>query len=105
MRYESHLVAQAKKQLRQTSIYILREFGQKVRDKFMQDVRHTNILFADNPNMGPIEPLLAGRTKKYRSCVVNHQNKIVYSIKDDHIEVADFWDCRCEPKKLTKEII
>jgi plasmid stabilization system protein ParE len=95
---------QAKKQLRQTSIYILREFGQKARNKFMQDVRHTNILLADNPNMGPIEPLLADRIKKYRSCVVNRQNKIIYFIKDEHIEVADFWDCRREPKKLVQEL-
>ena len=95
---------QAKRQLRQTASYILKEFGQKVRSEFMQDVRHANMLLSKNPNMGSAEPLLADRSIMYRSYVVNRLNKIVYFIKEDHIEVADFWDVRREPKKLSERV-
>ena len=95
---------QAKKQLFQMARYIFKEFGQKARTDFMQDVKHINMLLSENPNMGPEEPLLADRSITYRSYVVNRLNKIVYFIKDDHIEVADFWDVRREPKKLAQRI-
>ena len=95
---------QAKRQLRQTASYIHREFGQKVRSEFMQDVQHANMLLSKNPNMGSVEPLLADRSIMYRSYVVNRLNKIVYFVKEDHIEVADFWDVRREPKKLSERV-
>ena len=95
---------QAKSQLRQTASYILKEFGQKVRSEFMQDVQHANMLLSENPNLGSPEPLLADRSIMYRSYVVNRLNKIVYFIKEDHIEVADFWDVRREPKKLSERV-
>ncbi len=94
---------QAKRQLRLIAGYILREFGQKARNEFIQEVHRANNLLADNPNMGAVETLLADRTIEYRSYVVNHLNKIIYFIKDDHIEVADFWDVRREPKKLQEQ--
>ena len=71
---------QAKSQLRQTASYILKEFGQRVRSEFMQDVQHANMLLSENPNMGSPEPLLADRSIMYRSYVVNRLNKIVYFI-------------------------
>ena len=30
-------------------------------------------------------------------------NKMVYRITDDCIEIADFWDCRREPKALVEQ--
>ena len=56
------------------------------------------------PNIGSVEPLLADRSIMYRSYVVNRLNKIVYFVKEDHIEVADFWDVRREPKKLSERV-
>ncbi|MBR1499537.1 MAG: type II toxin-antitoxin system RelE/ParE family toxin [Bacteroidaceae bacterium] len=94
---------QAKRQLRLTAGYILREFGQKARNEFIQEVHRANNLLADNPNTGAVETLLADRAIEYRSYVVNHLNKIIYFIKDDHIEVADFWNVRREPKKLQEQ--
>ena len=70
----------------------------------MQDVQHANMLLSENPNMGSPDPLLADRSIMYRSYVVNRLNKIVYFIKEDHIEVADFWDVRREPKKLSERV-
>ena len=91
---------QAKKQLRQTALYIRGEFGVKSRDDFMEEVRHANKLLEQNPHLGKEEPLLV----KYRSLVVTHLNKIVYFVNDNHIEVAAFWDVRREPKALANEV-
>lgn len=95
---------QAKKQLRQTAMYICDEFGARHRDAFMDDVRHASELLGKNPNMGKAEPLLADCTIAYRSLVVNHLNKIVYFFNSDHIEVAAFWDVRREPKSQAEEM-
>lgn len=95
---------QAKKQLRHTANYIFRQFGAKERNEFLQNVYHINALLAENPNMGPVEPLLADRAVMYRSVVANRLNKIVYFIKDDHIEVADFWDTRREPNAQAAQV-
>ena len=95
---------QAKRELRQTARYIFEEFGQKARREFIQDVHRVNELLANNPQMGSVELLLANRSIMYRSYVVNHLNKIIYFIKDNHIEVADFWDVRREPRKLAQRI-
>ena len=95
---------QAKKQLRQTAVYIRGEFGARHRDDFMEDVLHASRLLGENPNMGKKEPLLAGLPTAYRSLVVNRLNKIIYFINDGHIEVAAFWDVRREPKALAAQV-
>jgi len=95
---------QSKEQLRQTIQYIYQEFGQKTRDEFMQAVRQTNNLLADNPHLGPVETLLADLPLQYRSIVVRHLNKIVYRIVETHIEVVAFWDCRREPQNLAQNL-
>lgn len=62
------------------------------------------MMLADNPSLGPLEPLLADRATSYRSIVVARQNKIIYRIIDDRIEIADFWDVRREPKALVDQM-
>ena len=74
------------------------------KNEFLQNVHHINSLLAENPNLGPVEPLLADRAMMYRSVVANRLNKIVYFIKDDHIEVADFWDTRREPNAQAAQV-
>ena len=81
-----------------TSVYILDKFGPKASEDFLQEVHHVSDLLESNPCLGPVEPLLAQRSKPYRSVVLNHLNKIVYYIKDDTIRIAAFWDTRREPK-------
>ncbi|MBO7133250.1 MAG: type II toxin-antitoxin system RelE/ParE family toxin [Bacteroidales bacterium] len=82
----------------QTSVYILDKFGQKASEDFLQEVQHVSELLENNPCLGPVEPLLAQKSKQYRSVVLNHLNKIVYYIKSDTIRIAAFWDTRREPK-------
>ena len=82
----------------QTSVYILDKFGPKASVDFLQEVQHVSELLESNPCLGPVEPLLAQKSKPYRSVVLNHLNKIVYYIKGDNIRIAAFWDTRREPK-------
>ena len=70
----------------------------------MQKVREVKRLLRHNPYLGPIEPLLADRATTYRSIVVARQNKIVYRITDDRIEIVDFWDVRKEPAALADSV-
>ena len=91
---------QAEEAIQKTARYIQREFGRRNRDKFLSKVEETKKLLSFNPHLGPVEPLLADRATTYRSVVVARQNKMVYRITDDCIEIADFWDVRREPKEL-----
>ena len=81
-----------------TSVYILDKFGPKASEEFLKEVQHVSDLLESNPCLGPVEPLLAQKSKPYRSVVLNHLNKIVYYIKGDTIRIAAFWDTRMEPK-------
>ena len=95
----------AKRQIADTARYIRREFGKKSKESFLQKVRETRRLLADNPCLGPIEPLLAERTQTYRSVVVGKLNKMVYYIEEDTvIYVVAFWDCRREPASLASQV-
>lgn len=95
---------QANNQLRNTAKYIRLAFGNNAKESFILEIRNANRLIGRSPNIGIEEPLLVGRTIQYRSLVVSHLNKIVYSIKKGHIEVVALWDTRREPKKLTEGV-
>lgn len=56
------------------------------------------------PEIGKEEPLLAGRSKVYRSLTIHRLSKLVYTIEPDSIHVVAFWDCRREPKSLADEM-
>lgn len=95
---------ESKKRLRQTTQYIREAFGEKAKEGFLQEVKHTNMLLGQNPHLGPLEVFLSDLPSMYRSIVVCHHNKIVYRLVDDHIEVVAFWDTRREPKKQAEQV-
>ncbi len=90
--------------MREIARYIRKEFGKNRRDEFIQEVREANQLIGRTPNVGKIEPLLEDEAITYRSYVINHLNKIIYYIEDDHIEVADFWEVRQDSGVLTDRV-
>lgn len=94
----------AKTQLRQTTLYIFKEFGKKRKDDFLQEVKDANRLIGSNPYMGKPEPLLDDYPELYRSYIVNHLNKIVYYETNGQIEVSAFWDVRRDPSVLTNQL-
>ena len=87
-----------------TSVYILDKFGPKASEDFLQEVQHVSDLLESNPYLGPVEPLLAQKSKPYRSVVLNHLNKIVYYIKGDTIRITAFWDTRREPRAQANKL-
>ena len=88
-----------------TAEYIKEEFGRRAEHKFKAKFREAIRLLATNPYLGLIEPLLADMPTTYRSVVVGKLNKMLYHIKDDQIEIDDFWDCRREPNKQREQTI
>ena len=96
---------QAREALRETAAYIRKNYGLKVREDFRNEVNQVQTLLISNPYMGHEEPLLANRSIKYRSFVINKLNKIVFYFEGDTIHIADFWDTRREPNKQAQQTI
>lgn len=94
---------ESKKRLRLAAKYVRKVFGDQASKDFLQEVKRTNTLLGNNPNMGPIEAFLSDLPCEYRSIVVRHHNKIVYRVVDDHIEVIAFWDTRREPQQQAQQ--
>lgn len=90
--------------LRETARHILIQFGTKSCRDFLREVRHTERLLRQHPNLGPIEPLLEELPRTYRSIVVKGLNKMVYRIDGDTIIVADFWDVRRDLQALAAQV-
>ena len=90
--------------------YIEAEFGEKSRDKFLDDFDHTIYLLGINPYIGSKEPALAHRSIEYHSIIVAKKNKIIYNVvhsaneEDSYVKVVAFWDCRRNPKTLVSHI-
>ena len=94
---------QAREALRETAVYIRKNFGLRVRENFRNEVDRVETLLQSNPYMGAEEPLLADLPDRFRSIVVNHLNKIVYYVEGDTIHIADFWDTRKEPQTQAQQ--
>ena len=88
--------------LHQVEDYLLREFGESVRQEFMQEVEQAVSALAEMPAMGRLDPLFSHREQAYRSIIVRRLNKVVYYVKDDTRHVASFWDTRREPKRQSR---
>lgn len=95
---------QAREALRKTAAYIRKNFGLQVKEDFRNEVAQVQTLLTSNPYMGQEEPLLANRSIKYRSFVINRSNKIVYYFDEDTIHITDFWDTRREPQSQAQQV-
>ena len=98
-----HWHKRAADQLHQVEEYVLRDFGERIRQEFMDEVEQTTLSLADMPTMGKKDPLFVYRKQTYRSIIVRRLNKIVYYVKNNTIHVAAFWDTRCEPKNQARQ--
>ena len=98
-----HWHKRAADQLHQVEEYVLRDFGERIRQEFMDEVEQATLSLADMPTMGKIDPLFVYRKQTYRSNIVRRLNKIVYYVKNNTIHVAAFWDTRCEPKNQARQ--
>lgn len=98
-----HWHKRAAAQLHQVEDYVLRDFGERIRQEFMDEIEQAVLALADTPTMGKLDPLFSHRKLAYRSIIVRRLNKIVYYIKGDTLHIAAFWDTRREPKNQAKQ--
>lgn len=96
--------AKANDQFLKTADCLENRFGEIIKFKFLIKVYHIVFLLESSPYLGRIETLLENAPVIYRSLVVNQNNKIVYYINKDIIEIVAFWDTRREPKSLIKDL-
>lgn len=82
--------------------YIKRKFGERKVREFCSEVREATVQISNHPDRGSYELLLEGGSYEYRSILINGLSKLVYVAEDDIINVADFWDCRWEPERITE---
>ena len=94
---------EAREQWRKAALYILHEWGVSALRKFKENTEEIQDKLIEFPSLGKVEPLLADRSRLYRSIVISKQNKIIYCIQDDTIYIVDFWDTRREPKQQAKK--
>lgn len=97
----------SRKALRELDIVIERceeEFGTRVALRFYLTITDFEVCLSDNPSLGFPEPLLAERSRNYRSLLIHKHFKLVYYIAKDAIKIADLWDTRRDPDKLKKRI-
>jgi len=78
-----HWHKRASAQLHQVEEYVLRDFGERIRQEFMDEVEQATLSLADMPTMGKIDPLFAHRKRTYRSIIVRRLNKVVYYVEGD----------------------
>ena len=83
-----------------------RLFGERVAAQAYCQTKQHALLLANNPYMGPLEPLLAGRRRAYRSLVVHEHFKLIYYVdeKKSVLYIVDIWDTRREPSALARSI-
>ena len=84
--------------------HIISQFGISAVEKFQKNTEEWEETLSQSPSIGRVEPLLKGRTRLYRSIVINKLNKLIYYIEDKTIIIADFWDTRREPKAQANQI-
>jgi plasmid stabilization system protein ParE len=82
------------------------EFGETAANAFSMKVASINNELRRFPEVGYPEPLLSERKKLYRAKHIIGRFKIIYyydSLKDI-VHIADIWDTRRDPQKLTNRI-
>lgn len=92
----------AQTQQNQVAEHIYNEFGEKALRDFYNKLDKIETKLLSFPELGKIEPLLAHRSRVFRSVVITKKNKIIYSVEADCIRVSAIWDTRREPKKQAK---
>ena len=97
---------QAEEEWRKKMLYGLGEFGETTALRFVQRTNYIISLISKYPKAGLREPLLRKRKNEYRYFHIVGTLKLLYYYVEssDSIRIADVWDSRREPDKLTKRI-
>ena len=96
----------AEKELYRLLVKGFLEFGETVANNFAATVARISEDLGKYPETGFPEPLLNGRKKLFRARHILKRFKIVYyyDANSDTVHIADIWDTKREPSKLTNRI-
>ena len=97
---------QAQQEWRSKLLYGLEEFGETTAVNFVNRTNSIVENIRNNPKSGFLEPLLRNRKKEYRAHYIVGPLKLIYYYVEssDTIRIADVWDSRREPSKLSNRI-
>ena len=79
-------------------------FGKRAAERFYEKLLENELRLANNPYMGELEPLLAGRPQNFRSLVVHRHYKLVYYVEAEIIHIVALFDTRRDPASLGDHI-
>jgi len=82
------------------------EFGETTANRFAEKVAQINADLERYPEIGYPEPLLKNRKRLYRARNILKRFKLIYyyAQSSDKVHIADVWDMRREPQKLSNRI-
>ncbi len=90
----------ALKELKVVFDYCVENANSKIAHKVRRQILSSTKQLISHPESGQIEPHLAKLKKQYRYLVVGHW-KVLYRIDENIIVVADIFDARQNPRKIT----
>ena len=77
--------------------YCSQKFGKSTARQVRNHIWHDAELLQSHPQLGQVEPLLAGCTSlEYRSLVVDKVTKIIYTVHREYVYIHLLWDVRCD---------
>lgn len=93
-------------EVRSAILYGVDNFGERTAILFYQKIKMWAERLTAHPELGSPEPLLEGRKFLYRSLIVHKHHKLIYYIdtENDTLYIADLWDMRREPSRLSQRV-
>lgn len=87
-------------------LYGLSEFGQTTAVRYVHRTNYIIDFIRKHPTAGTIEPLLKSKKNVYRFYHLIGPLKLIYYYVEssDTIRIADVWDSRREPKRLSRRL-
>lgn len=83
--------------------YLENEFGERVADKFEQEVENCVSRLMSFPESGHVEPIKSNYT--YRSKIVDKYNKLYYFLDGNTLVIVAFADMRMHPNNIMKSVL
>ena len=75
--------------------YCSQKFGKSTARQVRNHIWHDAELLQSHPQLGQVEPLLAGCTSlEYRSLLVDKVTKIIYTVHREYVYIHLLWDVR-----------
>jgi toxin ParE1/3/4 len=82
--------------------YLLTTANFKVAQKIVNSITDKSLILSENPRIGQIEELLKHRKDEIRY-LVEGKYKIVYKIEESIVVIVTLFDCRQNPKRLSRK--